>query len=197
MKIQNILKLCIASILGIMVVVTLTSSVSADDSNDNLLYINGNYQVMKRLYNYSTGEHRYVSYKSSVQEKLKQGWTLEKGSLLIDNKESESDNSIKVHCIINNVTKSSLYTVNDNEKTFLLNQNSKNPKSIPNWSVSISDSFQTVQPDQGIPVYRLYNPNSWRGSHHFTPIQAEKELLVRLGWHYEGVGFYVSGVLNK
>lgn len=87
--------------------------------------------------------------------------------------------------------------MNGYEKDFLLNQNSKNPKIYLKWFHSINDSFQTVHPSQGIPVYRLYNPNSWRGSHHFTPIQAEKDMLVRLGWHYEGRAFYVSGVLNE
>ena len=171
-------------------------SVRAEDT-DNLFYDNGDYFILKRLYNSSTGEHRYGIYKSEVQGRLNKGWRLERGSLYIYKKVYKPTNSVKVHCMVNTKTQSGLYTVNDNEKDMLLNQNSKNPHVMPKWTLSVSESFQTVPANQGIPVYRLYNPNSWRGTHHFTPIQAEKDMLVRLGWRYEGIGFYVSGVLNE
>lgn len=44
-----------------------------------------------------------------------------------------------------------------------------------------------------VPIYRLYNdedddPN--RRYHHFTPSIKERDALVKLGWKYEGVGWY-------
>ncbi|MDR0614947.1 MAG: hypothetical protein LBF82_03210, partial [Lactobacillales bacterium] len=41
---------------------------------------------------------------------------------------------------------------------------------------------------QGVPVYRVYNPNS--GIHHFTVNENEKNLLISLGWHDEGIAWY-------
>ncbi|PLS29968.1 L,D-transpeptidase catalytic domain-containing protein [Bifidobacterium margollesii] len=38
-----------------------------------------------------------------------------------------------------------------------------------------------------VPVYRVYNRNS--GLHHYTRNAAEKNMLVRIGWRYEGVSF--------
>ena len=47
-----------------------------------------------------------------------------------------------------------------------------------------------VHADEGIGMYRLYNPNAKVGSHHLTPILSERDYLVSLGWHAEGVTYY-------
>ena len=39
-----------------------------------------------------------------------------------------------------------------------------------------------------VEMYRLYNPNS--GEHFFTNTNAEKNMLIKAGWKYEGIGFY-------
>ena len=44
--------------------------------------------------------------------------------------------------------------------------------------------------DQGLPLYRLYNPNADAGSHHYTASLEEKDNLVRIGWRYEGIAWY-------
>jgi hypothetical protein len=41
--------------------------------------------------------------------------------------------------------------------------------------------------DPGVPMYRLYNPNS--GEHFYTSSTEEKEIDVAAGWNYEGVGW--------
>ncbi len=47
---------------------------------------------------------------------------------------------------------------------------------------------------QGTPLYRLYNPNATgqyaAGAHHYTKNEGEKDILVGLGWEYEGIGWY-------
>ncbi|RKV68923.1 MAG: calcium-binding protein [Streptococcus sp.] len=41
--------------------------------------------------------------------------------------------------------------------------------------------------DGGVEMYRMYNPNS--GEHFYTASWNEKEMLVGVGWHYEGIGW--------
>lgn len=43
-------------------------------------------------------------------------------------------------------------------------------------------------PTTGDPVYRLYNPNV--GDHHYTLNASERDMLVNVGWQYEGIGWY-------
>ena len=40
------------------------------------------------------------------------------------------------------------------------------------------------------PLYRQYNPNATAGTHNFTLSIAERDNLVRLGWHDEGTAWY-------
>lgn len=47
--------------------------------------------------------------------------------------------------------------------------------------------FSAVQTTAGIPMYRLYNPNS--GEHFYTANGIERDLTVNAGWHYEGIGW--------
>jgi hypothetical protein len=37
-------------------------------------------------------------------------------------------------------------------------------------------------------VYRLYNPNA--GDHHYTASTSERDHLKKVGWRYEGIGWY-------
>ena len=41
--------------------------------------------------------------------------------------------------------------------------------------------------DVRVPMYRMYNPNS--GEHFYTAREAERDMLVSVGWHYEGIGW--------
>ncbi len=49
------------------------------------------------------------------------------------------------------------------------------------------------------PVYRLFNPNAKNtsgvtvGDHHYTTSAEEKDMLVGIGWQYEGIGWYSDG----
>ena len=44
--------------------------------------------------------------------------------------------------------------------------------------------------NEGLEIYRLYNPNS--GEHFYTANWNEKEMLSRVGWRYEGRGWIAS-----
>ena len=57
------------------------------------------------------------------------------------------------------------------------------------FSTGISGRLPVQAEDaQNIPVYRLYNPNT--GEHLLTCKESERENLIILGWHDEGIGFY-------
>ena len=196
MKTKNIFKFCITSFLGLMIFWCFVPSVRAEDRTLGQDYIEyQNNYVYRRLYNPKTGGHYYESSQGEVENFLKNGYRLEKGSLLIDKIIFLSKELVPVYALYNSHTNMKLYTANSYERDLLLSLNPKDYTRPPIWKWI--PGLQTVPANQGIPVYRLYNPNSWRGTHHFTPIQAEKDMLVRLGWRYEGIGFYVSGVLNE
>ncbi|WP_283102112.1 BspA family leucine-rich repeat surface protein [Olsenella intestinalis] len=58
-----------------------------------------------------------------------------------------------------------------------------------NWTGTAQATFQVVpdRPD-AIPMFRLYNPYS--GEHFYTSSPGEREFLSRVGWNYEGVGWW-------
>ncbi|WP_248922514.1 InlB B-repeat-containing protein [Olsenella intestinalis] len=58
-----------------------------------------------------------------------------------------------------------------------------------NWTGAAQATFQIVpdRPD-AIPMFRLYNPYS--GEHFYTASPGEREFLSRVGWNYEGVGWW-------
>ena len=51
---------------------------------------------------------------------------------------------------------------------------------------------RVVADDTPIPMYRMYNPNS--GEHFYTADTDERDTLIKAGWKYEGVGFYVPAL---
>ena len=50
------------------------------------------------------------------------------------------------------------------------------------------ESGITAQSLQPVEMYRLYNPNS--GEHFYTADETEMNGLVKLGWKYEGIGWF-------
>lgn len=56
------------------------------------------------------------------------------------------------------------------------------------WYGSLKVQVTKTKPHTGVPMYRMYNPNS--SEHFYTASIAERENLVSLGWNYEGIGWY-------
>lgn len=48
-------------------------------------------------------------------------------------------------------------------------------------------------PEDGDPVYRLYNPYVKGGDHHYTTSETERQACIRAGWRDEGVAWYSGG----
>ena len=55
-----------------------------------------------------------------------------------------------------------------------------------NYSGTLTQSFEIRC--KILPMYRLYNPNS--GEHFYTASAGERDHLVKVGWRYEGIGWY-------
>lgn len=65
------------------------------------------------------------------------------------------------------------------------NNNNNNNNGSNDNNVGSNDAND---PNNKIPVYRLYNPSL--GVHHYTAGEAEKDYLSTHGWNYEGIVFY-------
>ena len=44
--------------------------------------------------------------------------------------------------------------------------------------------------ENGVPVYRQYNPYASAGTHNYTTSPYEAQYLVGVGWRAEGIGWY-------
>ena len=72
------------------------------------------------------------------------------------------------------------YTSFDEEKTLVVVGNGWNYEGI-GWYTN----------DNGIPIYRLFNPTATGiSAHHYTGDENEKNVLINQGWNYEGIGWY-------
>ncbi|WP_165782876.1 InlB B-repeat-containing protein [Bifidobacterium margollesii] len=85
------------------------------------------------------------------------------------------------------------YTTSWGEKTVLVRLGWRDENHGTNSFVTVSKNSASVNPQ---PVYREYNPHN--GTHNWTMNRAEHNMLVRLGWRDEGIGWYVpkNGPVN-
>ena len=44
--------------------------------------------------------------------------------------------------------------------------------------------------EDGIPLFRQYNPFAAVGAHNYTVSEAERDAIVSMGWKDEGLGWY-------
>lgn len=132
--------------------------------------------VMLRLYNPATGEHLFTTNAVERTHLVDIGW---KNEYCEWNTLSTSDSPIYRLCNPNNDDHH--YTSNPAEKNMLVQLG---------WRYE-GISFYSATEDEGIPVYRMYNPNTTGvGSHHYTSSKAECDALSSYGWNFEGVAWY-------
>ncbi|WP_156501507.1 hypothetical protein [Denitrobacterium detoxificans] len=60
-----------------------------------------------------------------------------------------------------------------------------------NYTGTATGTFKIVE---SVPMFRLYNPNS--GEHFYTQSTNERDNLKKLGWQYEGIGWYAPSSSN-
>ena len=87
--------------------------------------------------------------------------------------------SIEMHRLYNPHSGEHFYTGDTNEKNHL---------------ASIGWNYEGIgwysDEDQGVPLYRQYNPNEKTGTHNYTTSKEENDFLVSIGWRAEGIGWY-------
>lgn len=93
-------------------------------------------------------------------------------------------NYVKIFRLYNKNTGEHLYTTSGYERDELVKGG---------WS---SEGTGWLAPQEGTPVYRLYNPNAKGGDHYYTNSKFEAESLVKTGWKWDNDGkaiFYSGG----
>ncbi|MBV7391098.1 MULTISPECIES: hypothetical protein [Enterococcus] len=129
-----------------------------------------------RMYNLNTGEHLFTPSDRECSLILKLGWVSEGVAYYAPVEHSGNVPSIKR--LYNTAADDHHYTVSNEEVEYLVSQGWKNDQ------IEYSGAGSN-----GLPVYRLYNPNSTTGTHHFTLNTIERRGLLKLGWIDEGVAF--------
>ncbi len=130
-----------------------------------------------RVYNPNSGEHFYTR---SVEEKngLEDlGWNYEGVAF---NAPVPETSGAPVYRVYNPNAGDHHYTTSLEEKNNLVNVG---------WKFE-GISFYTFTGEDGVPMFRLYNPNANSGAHHYTSSVEERDYLISLGWQDEGIGWY-------
>jgi hypothetical protein len=130
---------------------------------------------MLRLYNPNTGEHFYTGNEKEKDFLVTAGWTFEGGGFYALTKSDKP-----VYRLYNPIAGDHHYTGSAKERDYLI---------TGGWKYE-GIAWYASNAQDGVKMYRMYNPNSETASHHFTTSVKEKENLEKLGWKYEGIAFY-------
>ena len=130
---------------------------------------------MLRLYNPNTGEHFYTGNEKEKDFLVTAGWTFEGGGFYALTKSDKP-----VYRLYNPIAGDHHYTGSAKERDYLI---------TGGWKYE-GIAWYASNAQDGVKMYRLYNPNAETGTHHFTTSEKEKENLEKLGWKYEGIAFY-------
>lgn len=134
-----------------------------------------------RLYNPNTGEHLYTLYSNERYALIRYGWRDEGVAW------NTPTSGWYVYRLCNPNTGDHHYTMDEDERNYLTRIGWRD-EGI-GWA-SPSLGWEDQATAQGRPVYRLYNPNAVVGAHYYTTSAREVNALHRLGWRYEGIGWY-------
>jgi hypothetical protein len=128
---------------------------------------------MHRLYNPYTGEHFYTASEVERDAVAAAGWNYEGVGWVAP---SEGTPVFRVY---NPFAGDHHYTTSAAERDHLVSVG-WNDEGV-GWCSAGED---------GVPLWRQYNPNAVAGAHNYTVSEAERDHLVSIGWHDEGVGWY-------
>lgn len=134
-----------------------------------------------RLYNPNTGEHFYTVFSNEKNSLIYNGWTYEGVGW------NAPDEGWYVYRLYNPNTGDHHYTMDTDERDYLARIGWRDEGTA---FASPSLGWENTATAQGKPVYRLYNPNAAVGAHYYTTSAREVNALHRLGWRYEGIGWY-------
>lgn len=140
------------------------------------VYSGKNVSPVFRLYNGSSGEHFFTTSIVESDILIDAGWSFEGVGWL----EPTGAGNVPVH---------RLYNPNDGDHFFTICQNEAVYLQGLGWSYEGIAFYSDHR--EGVPVYRLYNPDKkGAGSHFYTANAEEKDNLISLGWVPEGIGWF-------
>ena len=137
--------------------------------------------IVLRLYNPNTGEHLFTTNAAERVQLVSIGWENE-----FCEWDTPAKSDIPIYRLCNPNNGDHHYTTNSEEKDMLVQLG---------WRYE-GAPFYSAEKGEGLPVYRLYNPNATGvGSHHYTSSQDERDALSNYGWKYEGIAWF--GLLKE
>ena len=131
-------------------------------------------QVFCRLYNPNSGQHHYTTDSNEAHSLASIGWKLE--------------SEIKVAPVFGDLVYRA-YNPNNGDHHYTMSKDEINHLAKMGWKDE-GVAWYSVNPKDGVPVYRVYNPNAKVGTHHWTADAKERDHLVSLGWKDEGISYY-------
>ncbi len=137
--------------------------------------------LLYRLYNPNSGEHIYTKKTAEVDNAYYAGWNFEAVAWYTP---QDPEAGKPVYRLYNENGGEHHYTTDAHEKDVLVSLG---------WNYEDIAWYASEKGD-GVPVYRLYNPNQYSNNHHFTLDENERNTLVKLGWEDEDVAFYAIPV---
>ena len=132
--------------------------------------------MMFRLYNPNSGEHFYTANPVEKNNLVNAGWRYEGFAWQMP----DGATSAPVYRLYNKNAGDHHYTTSAAERDNL---------------VKVGWKYEGIgwysETNNGVPVYRLYNPNATgAGAHHYTTSAAERDKLKTVGWRDEGIGWF-------
>lgn len=134
-------------------------------------------EQMHRMYNPNSGEHFYTANVAEKQHLASVGWKYEGIGWVAPTGDSRGD---AVYRLYNRNSGDHHYTLSAVERDWLVKLG---------WAYE-GIGWYSAKPEQGVPLYRLYNPYAKVGTHHYTLALSERNWLVTKGWKAEGIGWY-------
>ena len=132
--------------------------------------------AMFRLYNPNSGEHFYSSSTVERDHLISLGWQ-DEGTGWIAPASGEA-----VYRLYNPYAGEHHYTLSAAERDMLVSVG-WNDEGVGWYS----------DPNESVPLFRVYNPNEYANNHHYTTSAAERDMLLSIGWQDEGVSWYGVG----
>lgn len=134
--------------------------------------------ALYRLYNPNSGEHFYTQALVEKDHLAGIGWDYEGIGWY-----SPTSSNIPVY---------RLYNPNAGDHHYTKNKEEKDELSKIGWKYE-GIGFYSLPDNQGVKVYREYNPNAkMAGAHNYTTNKVENDYLISIGWLDEGIGWWAS-----
>ena len=128
---------------------------------------------MYRLYNPNSGEHFYTASSNERANLISVGWSYEGVGWIAP------VDGAPAYRVYNPNAGDHHYTMSVEERDYLVAVG-WNDEGV-GWNSAGED---------GVPLWRQYNPNAVAGAHNYTTDELERDMLVSAGWSHEGVGWY-------